>query len=363
MRASRLLSVLLTLQTRGQVTAQELADELEVSVRTVYRDIESLSAAGIPVYAERGPAGGYRLLDGFRTKINGLTADEADSLMLTGLPGPAAELGLGAVVASAQLKLMAGLAPELRERAARAGERFHLDTVGWYHAAENSPHLADAANAVWHGRRIRITYRRWGGKVSPRVVEPYGLVLKAGVWYLVARAVEAAPAAGPGESGQSGEPRRAERTYRIGRILELEALDESFERDPAFALADYWAAWSEEFETNLYTVPAMVRLSPRARAAVGTLFGALRERVVAETASAPDDAGWVRAVLPLESVQFGALDLLRLGPEAEVLGPPELRRIIEEYARSVVAMYASSPGAEPAPAVESAGPGGPAADA
>lgn len=331
MRASRLLTILLTLQTRGHVTAQELADELEVSVRTVYRDVESLSAAGIPVYAERGPAGGYRLLDGFRTKLNGLTADEADSLMLAGLPGPAAELGLGAVVASAQLKLMAGLTPELRERASRTGERFHLDTVGWYAEAEKSPYLADVANAVWHGRRVRIDYRRWGGAVAPRVLDPYGLVLKAGVWYLVAR-----PSEDPGES----RPRK-DRTYRVGRILELDTLDEAFERDPDFSLADYWTAWSEDFESNLYQVPAVVRLSPRARAAIAGLFGPQRERVVAETAGHPDAEGWVKAVLPLETMRFGALELLRLGPDVEVLGPPELRADIEVAARAVVAVYAS----------------------
>ncbi|WP_436772614.1 helix-turn-helix transcriptional regulator [Yinghuangia sp. YIM S09857] len=330
MRASRLLSVLLTLQTRGHVTAQELADELEVSVRTVYRDIESLSAAGIPVYAERGPAGGYRLLDGFRTRINGLTADEADSLMLAGLPGPAAELGLGAVVASAQLKVRAGLAPELRERAARTGERFHLDTVGWYTEAERSPHLADAANAVWHGRRIRITYRRWGGAVAPRVLDPYGLVLKAGVWYLVAR-----------HAGDEGGQPRKDRTYRVGRILELTVLNEEFERDPGFSLSGYWTTWSEDFERNLYQVPAVVRLSPRARAAVAGLFGPRRERVVAETAGAPDAEGWVKAVLPLETLRFGALELLRFGPEVEVLGPPELRADVEAAARAVLAMYAA----------------------
>ncbi|NUU25765.1 MAG: WYL domain-containing protein, partial [Streptomycetaceae bacterium] len=297
------------------------------------------SAAGVPVYAERGPAGGYRLLDGFRTRLNGLTADEADSLMLAGLPGPAAELGLGAVVASAQLKLMAGLAPELRERATRAGERFHLDTVGWYREADRSPFLAAAANAVWGGRRIRIVYRRWGGSVAPRELDPYGLVLKAGSWYLVARPSRAATEAGEG-AGPVGEAH--DRTYRVSRVLDLEVLDEVFDRDPDFSLSDYWTAWSDAFETDLYRIPAEVRLSPRARAAIGGLFGPLRERVVAETAGPPDVDGWVRAVLPLESLRYGAYDLLRLGPEVEVLGPPELRRDMVANARAVLAVYAAT---------------------
>src|SRR5918992_3845170 len=141
MRASRLVNLLLLLQTRGQMTARELSRELEVSERTIYRDVDALSASGVPIYAERGPLGGIRLVEGYRTRLTGLTAGEAEALFLTGLPGPAAELGLGTVVAAAQLKLQAALSPELRDRSGRIRERFLLDTPGWYHDGDDVPHL------------------------------------------------------------------------------------------------------------------------------------------------------------------------------------------------------------------------------
>jgi predicted DNA-binding transcriptional regulator YafY len=272
MRASRLLSVLLTLQTRERVTAQELADELEVSVRTVYRDIESLSAAGVPVYAERGPAGGYRLLEGFRTRVNGLTGDEAESLFLAALPGQAAELGLGAVVASARLKVLAGLPPQLRERAGVVRQRFHLDAPGWYRDGDQAPFLAAVAGAVWNDRRIRMRYRRWSGEVE-RELDPYGLVLKGGAWYLVARTTH-----------PTDHPHR---TYRITRILDLHVLDASFPRDPGFDLGSYWKTWTEQFEERQFPVRALVRISPAARLLVRHLFSSTAGRILEETARPP----------------------------------------------------------------------------
>src|SRR5687768_17167482 len=213
MRASRLISLLMLLQARGRMTARELADELEVSIRTVYRDVEALHSAGIPLYGDAGPSGGYRLLDGYRTRLTGLTSGEAESLFLAGLPGPAAELGLGSVVAAAQLKMMAALPDELRDRAGRISSRFHLDTPGWYHDPDETPYLAAVADAVWNERVLRIRYHRWKApRDVTRTLEPYGLVLKAGRWYLVARGTERVSA------------------YRVSAILELEPTEEYFIR-------------------------------------------------------------------------------------------------------------------------------------
>ena len=177
MRASRLVNLLLILQTRGGLTAAELARELEVSVRTIHRDVEALSAAGVPIYADRGPYGGIRLVDGYRTRLTGMTPDEAEALFMSGMPGPAAELGLGTVVTAARLKVLAALPTELRSRASRLVERFHLDAAGWFQTNQPVPHLATVAESVWEGRQARIEYERGDGAVT-RVLGPLGLVLE-----------------------------------------------------------------------------------------------------------------------------------------------------------------------------------------
>ena len=188
MRASRLVSLLLLLQTRGRMTAAHLADELEVSVRTIYRDLEALSAAGVPVYAEAGPNGGCQLIEGYRTRLTGLTANEAEALIVSGVPGPVGELGLGTVLGAAQLKLLAAMPTELAERASLARHRFHLDAPRWFRGGRNEPYLAEVAAAVWHDQCINVRYRHPGADAAvTRHLDPLGLVLKAGVWYLVAR--------------------------------------------------------------------------------------------------------------------------------------------------------------------------------
>ncbi|MEU5316520.1 YafY family protein [Streptomyces sp. NPDC021056] len=312
MKSSRLVSILLLLQTRGRMTAAQLAEELEVSVRTVYRDVEALSAAGVPLYADAGHAGGYRLLDGYRTRLTGLTADEAEALFLAGVPGPAAELGLGSVLAAAQLKVRAALPVELRAHADRISGRFHLDAPGWYAEAEETPYLPTVADAVWNNRVLNIVYRRWRAPTDvERRLEPYGLVLKAGRWYVVA---------GPGP-----------RTFRVDQILELAVAEGEFTRPDDFDLAAYWAAHQRDFHERLYRGEAVVRLAPGV-----TLARAADVR-------ADDDGGTV-ATVPIESVDHALGEFLRMGTDIEVLQPPELRERLARTAAELAEMY-GNPGA------------------
>lgn len=312
-KSSRLVSILLLLQTRGRMTAAQLAEELEVSVRTVYRDVEALSAAGVPLYGDAGHAGGYRLLDGYRTRLTGLTADEAEALFLAGVPGPAAELGLGSVLAAAQLKVRAALPAELRVHTDRISGRFHLDAPGWYADGEEVPHLPAVAGAVWNCRVLHVVYRRWREPTDvERRLEPYGLVLKAGRWYVVA---------GPGP-----------RTFRVDQILELTTSDEEFTRPEAFDLAAYWAAYQRDFHDRLHRAEAVVRLAPGAAPT-----GALARAAAANGRTDVD--GWIRAVVPIESVDHAHGEFLRLGTDVEVLEPPELRERIARTAAELAERY------------------------
>ncbi|WP_199885512.1 helix-turn-helix transcriptional regulator [Streptomyces sp. CB00455] len=319
MRADRLLSLLLLLQNRGRMTAPELAAELEVSVRTVYRDVEALGASGVPVLADRGPAGGYRLADGYRTRLTGFTDAQAGSLFLAGAPGPAGELGLGADLAAAQLKLEAALPAALAARAKRIQDRFHLDAPAWFRDADPVPHLARIAQAVWDQRILHAHYRRWGGEVH-RELEPLGLVLKGGIWYLAGRTEDSV------------------RTYRVSRFLAVDTGAGTFERPEGFELGAYWRASTDRLDAVLHQQTAELRLSARGRRLLPMLFGAAGRRALAD-AGAADRDGWTRLWLPVESEAVAVGDLLRLGTEAEVLGPPALRAAVAATAEALAARY------------------------
>ena len=302
MRATRLVSVLLLLQMRGQLTASELAVHFGVSVRTVHRDVEALVDAGVPVEAVRGPAGGYRLAGGYRTKLAGLTADEAEALFVA--PAPAAELGLGGVLANARLKVLAALPAELQERASRAERYFHLDTRGWFRGEDTVPHLPTIAAATWQGRRLSARYRE-GPRIVRRTLDPLGLVLKGGAWYLVAHR----------SAGM--------RVYRVSRFASVRIRDDGFDRPEGFELASYWDEWSRSFETSLPRIEVKVRASELVR------------RLLPQDIRGEDGV----YVVGFQNLEEAFRELLKFGPDAEVLEPVELRARISQAAAEVAAMY------------------------
>lgn len=305
MRASRLVSFLLLLQTRGQLSAMELAERLEVSERTVQRDAQALAAAGVPIVSVRGPAGGYRLERGYRTKLTGLDAVEAEALFV----GPAAELGLGRELAAARLKLLASLPDELQERAGRAAQLFHVDTRGWFREEDRVPHLPVIAGALWRGRRLDMRYRE-GSNVVRRRLDPLGLVLKAGVWYLLAR--------------RRGE----ERVYRVSRIVSARERAEQCERPPEFDLATAWTSRSEAFERSRPQIEVTVRV-PRNQVRY------LRSPRVVEDGERPT------VVAHFDGLDPAFYSLMAYGPDAEVLAPTELRKRIATAAAETAALYAA----------------------
>ncbi|MUL40502.1 WYL domain-containing protein [Streptomonospora sp. PA3] len=331
MRASRLVSLVLLLQNRGRMTAAELAAALDVSERTIYRDVEALSAAGIPLYADRGTGGGYRLVAGYRTRLTGMTSGEAGALVLAGLPDAAAQLGLGAEMAAADLKLLAALPAELRERAERVRSRFHLDAPGWWREAEETPQLSAVAAAVWDQRTIDVSYRRWDGAEVRRRLDPLGVVLKGGTWYFLAR-----PHPEAGRPG--GAAAEAPRTFRVSRVCDLHVREEVFERPDGFDLAASWAEWSREFEQSRHRMRARVRLTRRGL----DLIRALSSPITAAGAEGlePGADGWCETELRVESVPVATTEFAAYGPEIEVLEPAELRAALARHLREGAALYA-----------------------
>lgn len=315
--------MLLLLQARGRLTAETLAAELEVSVRTVYRDIEALHEAGVAIYGEPGRDGGYRLVDGYRTQLTGLTRDEASALPLAGLLTAAGDVGLGPSAARAAAKLTAALSEDQRRRADEVRQRLHIDSAAWYAELDPAPLLAVVADAVWRQQRLRVRYQRWREpSLVERTIDPLGLVHKTGRWYLVGRA-------GNGL-----------RTYRVSNLDSAEPTGASFERPDGFDLAEHWRAYLADFAQRRHPLRARLRISPEGRERIATLMEPLIVHAVADTAGRPDAQGWVEASIPIESVQHAHRELLRLGATVEVLTPAALRDELRETARALAGLYA-----------------------
>lgn len=293
MRAGRLLQILMFLQAHGRVSARRLAEAVEVSVRTIHRDVEQLSASGVPIVAERGASGGFALLEGWRTALTGLSPIE--SLVLAPLPHP------------------------WQADARRVAARFHLDPGAWYHEPARADHLRAIAEAAWNDRRVRIRYESWN-RVADRLVEPLGLVQKAGEWYVVA-------------SSKKGIA-----TYKVANIQELEVTGGKFRRPARFDLAKHWTESIRRFEAGLYRGTAVVRASEAGMKRLAYLGDAVA-RAVKGAAGKPDRKGWTRLTIPIESVEHAAMELQRVGAECEVISPPELRERLARSAAALSALY------------------------
>lgn len=329
MRADRLVSLVLLLQARGRMTARVLAGELGVSVRTIYRDLEGLSAAGVPVFAESGPGGGCQLVEGYRFPLRALRPDEAEALLILGVPGALRELGLDGALTAAhrQIRVTAGLeghpggpgpAPAL----------VHLDMPRWFHGHEQMPHLRSLAEALRRRRHLELRYRRGTDTrdPAPRVVAPLGLVNKAGTWYLVAMA-------------RGGRVM----VFRAGRITSARVLAEHAGRPAGFELAEFWERWSQDFAASRPRLRVRLRASPGALAVFPEVFGdAVREAMSA--AVPPDEQGWQEVTLSFEHTLAAAHRLAGFGAEVQVLSPPAVREQLLDTARGILSRYGAGPG-------------------
>jgi predicted DNA-binding transcriptional regulator YafY len=337
-RADRLVSLALLLQARGRMSARALAAELEVSVRTVYRDITALNAAGVPIVTESGPGGGCWLVDGYRFPLRGLSADEAEALLMLGVPAPLAELGLADALATAHrtIRVTAGRASNSSHSSRPAPALVHLDMPRWFHRAEQVPHLRTLAEAVRHQRRLRLGYRRGDDSAeTSRVVGPLGLVNKAGVWYLVASASSA------------GDPL----VFRAGRVTSARVLADPFDRQDDFDLAAFWDRWSASFVTSRPTIEVRVRASPAAIAAFPEVFGDAA-RPALDAASPPDAQLLVEVTLTFEHEAAAVYRLAGFGGEVEVLSPTAVRTRLVTTARQLLDRYRPDDG-QPGPATVS----------
>jgi predicted DNA-binding transcriptional regulator YafY len=331
-RADRLVCLVLLLQARGRMTARDLASELEVSVRTVYRDLAGLSAAGVPVLADAGPGGGCQLLDGYRFPLRGLRPEEAEALLILGVPEALSELGLDAAARAAHRQIRATTGPGRRAAGAgsdpfpgpgQAAALVHLDLPRWFRSPEQLPHLRVLAEAVRSGRLLEFRYDR--GAATPRVVAPLGLVNKAGAWYLVAV---------PRGAGDVT-------VFRAGRIASARVLCEPARRPDGFDLAGFWEGWSREFAASRPRLEVRLRASPHALAAFGEVFG--DEAATAAAGGAPGEDGWRELTLTFEHELAAAHRLAGFGGQVEVLSPVRVREHLLAAGRGILERYGPGP--------------------
>jgi len=319
MKAERMMCALLLLQSRGQLASSALAAELEVSERTVHRDMEALSAAGVPVYAVRGVQGGWRLEESWRTEVPGLSEAELRALLMV-QPQAAGHPRLAAAAETAYQKLIASLPVAMRRQAVMMRERLHVDPAGWHMSNEDLSMLPLVQEAVAQDRRLRFVYIRSDGDKAQRIADPLGIVAKGATWYLVART-------GKGM-----------RTYRISRMSEIEVSARSFKRPAGFQLRAYWENSTAEMQQRRGRFEATLAMTEQAAASLGTWLE-LKPSANVTTEMMPP--GWVVMQTAFDNMEHARFVILGFGARMLALEPQALRMSIEKEARGIVALAAS----------------------
>ena len=319
MRADRLLSMLMLLQDRGTLTAGKLAAELEVSERTIYRDMDALSTAGVPVYAERGPGGGCSLIDSYRTDLTGLTRDEVRALFMLSIPAPLAELGVDQDLKAALLKLSAALPEVYRPEGIRVRQRIHLDPTAWFHQEIRVPHMHTLQQGLFQNRKLKLTYRLAFDAQVEHIVEPYGLVAKTNLWYLIFS--------------------RADVIFvrKLADVLDAELTQEKFDYPPDFDLVKFWMDWCGVYENNQPQFTTHVRLRPD----LVRMLQYFQDPLVTDISGEPeiDGDGWHNLIMHFETFEAARKRLLNFGGAVEVLEPEALRRSVQDFAKQIIKTY------------------------
>jgi len=313
MRAERLLSLMLLLRSQGQMTAGDLATSLDVSKRTIYRDVETLSLAGIPIYTIDGRGGGIGLDDSYRVSLAGLNMQEVQALFVSGSPAPLHELGLTSANETTLLKLLDALPSLHRAEAVRVRQRIHIDPTNWFASRSPTPFISQVQEAVLTDSVLRMVYQRTNGDTFERTIQAYGLVAKSSVWYLV------------------GAHDNTFRTYRMSRIRELRTTDEQFTRQPDFDLAQFWQAHTQSFINNLPRYPVQIQIRQSRRDWVGGMLS-----LDIDDLSPSDEPDWLEATVPFDTQEQALAGLLPIAKDIRILSPPDLYNALHQFARDVL---------------------------
>jgi predicted DNA-binding transcriptional regulator YafY len=319
MKSDRLLNALLLLQARGRLSGRELAEQLEVSERTVHRDMEALSASGVPIFALRGSQGGWQLDENWRTEVPGLSETEMRALLMA-QPRSLGDPRLVAAAEAAYNKLIASLPKPMRQQAAVIRERLHVDPAGWHVTGEDLSMLPAVQDAVAHERRLAFEYTRSDGDRALRTVDPLGIVAKGATWYLVARAPNGL------------------RTYRISRMSDVTPLGVTFKRPPGFDLAGYWKKSTAEMEQHKGRYKVTLSMTPQAARSLATWCEVSPASAIADPIADQTSDNRVTIHVQFDSKEHARFVILGFAAQARVLAPASMQKQVYEDANAIIAL-------------------------